>query len=55
MEAKHLELLGSLVRFQVVEAYVSNLDLGTKVMRLVTSLQVEAERDARDRANGKNA
>lgn len=54
MEAKHLELLGSLVRFQAIEAKVSNLDLGTKIMRIVASLQVEAERDARDRANGKN-
>jgi hypothetical protein len=53
METKHLELLGSAVRFQACEAHVSNLDLGTKVMRIVASLQAEAERDARDKANGK--
>jgi len=53
MEDKHLELLGSLVRFQSRDDAMTNLKLGEKVMRIVTSLQVEAERDARDKANGK--
>ena len=56
MNDKHLEMLGSNVRRMMQSPRLAELNdnlIGLMVVQYVNILEQEAERDARDRANGK--
>jgi hypothetical protein len=60
MNDKHLQALSRAVRLAVINAdsYLDDgamLTLGAKIIRIVGSIQIEDERDARDEANGKHS
>ena len=52
MEDKHYERLGKAIR-SIVERTEDNMTLGKLVLVSTEIMLIEAERDARDQANGK--
>jgi hypothetical protein len=56
MDEKHYAMLGSYVRELITSKRAEKLsaaELGRIIIRYVETLELEAQRDARDKANGK--
>lgn len=57
MTEKHYEMLGAWIRELIISKRADKLsseEIGRIIARFVETLEIEAQRDARDAANGKN-